>query len=353
MMSRVGRPASGLAARDSRSRPRERGIALLLALLVLTILILLVGQMVISGAHNKAIARNATASLQNEYGVLAGYRHACVRILADRDRTPDVDSLDNVWNTGFSFALGGAMVSGRVVDVERRFNLSALVNDDGEIVPEAKEQLVRLIQNLGHEAADNAERIADYVDADTKGAFEAGARNARLLNLQELQRIEGLKKEVLFGDAQHRGLLPFLTVWPKEGGLKVNPNTAPLEVLQSLDDDMTAERAQAIITWRTTVGEDGKNRAFKSIEDLKKVTELPNDLLTRIGDRLAYKARAFEIRITSTFSNVTRKELYAVAWTSENAGDGGPGGQPQADSGKLKLLSSMREHDYFDLKPDE
>ena len=331
---------------------RRSGIALLLALLVLTILILLVGQMVISGAHNKAISRNATASLQNEYGVLAGYRHACVRILVDRDRHPDVDTLDDVWNTGFAFTLGGASVSGRAIDVERRFNLSALVNDEGEIVPEAKEQLVRLIQNLGHEAADNAERIADYVDADTKGAFEAGARNARLLNLQELQRIEGLKKEVLFGDAQHRGLLPFLTVWPKEGGLKINPNTAPMEVLQSLDEDMTPERAQAIITWRSQQDENGKNRAFKSMEDVKQVSELNNELLTRIGDRLVFKARAFEIRVTSTFSNVSRKELYVVGW-GEGSGDGGPGGPPQGESGKLKLLSSMREHEYFDLKPDD
>ena len=329
---------------------RRSGIALLLALLVLTILILLVGQMVISGAHNKAISRNATASLQNEYGVLAGYRHACVRILGDRDRHPDVDTLDDVWNTGFAFTLGGASVSGRVVDVERRLNLSALVNDEGEVVPEAKEQLVRLIQNLGHEAADNAERIADYVDADTKGAFEAGARNARLLNLQELQRIEGLKKEVLFGDAQHRGILPFLTVWPKEGGLKINPNTASMEVLQSLDEDMTPERAQAIITWRSQQDENGKNKAFKSMEDVKKVSELTNELLTRIGDRLVFKARAFEIRVTSTFSNVSRKELYAVTLTGGQGSDGAEAGE---GAGKIKLLASMREHEYFDLKPDD
>lgn len=335
---------------NSRAGRRESGIALLLALLVLTILILLVGQMVISGAHNKAISRNATASLQNEYGVLAGYRQALVRILADHDRNPEVDALDDAWNTGFAFSLGEAAVTGRIVDAERRFNLSALVNDEGQIVDEAKEQLVRLLQNLGHEATENAERIADYVDADTKGAYEAGARNARLLNLQELQRIEGLQRDVLFGDAQRRGLLPFLSVWPKEGGLKINPNTAPLEVLQSLDDDLTPERAQAIITWRTTQGEDGKNRAFKSIEDMKLVSELPADLLTRIAERLAYKARAFEIRVVSTVSNVSRKELYAVGWNEGGIGEGGGIGESQAT---LKLLGSMREHEYFDLKPDD
>jgi type II secretory pathway component PulK len=327
-------------------RHRSRGVALLLALLLLTILILLVGQMVISGAHNRSISRNSTAALQNEYGVLAGYHQGLVRIQGDRDRNPEFDALDDVWVPGFAFALGSAQVSGQVVDVERRFNLSALVNDEGEIVPEAKQQLVRLIQVLGHEPTENAERIADYVDADTKGSYEAGARNAKLLNLQELQRVEGLKHEVLFGDGQRRGLLPYLTVWPKKGGLKINPNTASEEILQALDEDMTIERAQAIIAWRETAGEDGKKKAFESVEDVKKVPDMPPELVTRIGAYLSFKAQAFEIRVVSTAYSVQRKELYVVHWKG-----GGEGAEE--NEGKWELLSSMREHDYFDLKPGD
>ena len=326
---------------------RQRGIALLLALLVLTILILLVGQMVLAGAHNKSVARNATASLQNEYAVLAGYHQATVRILADRDRNPDVDVLDDAWNAPFGFPLGEARVSGRIVDVERRFNLSALVNDDGEIVPAAKDQLVRLLQVLGHEPTANAERIADYVDADTKGAHESGARNARLISLQELQRIEGLDRAVLFGDGQRRGILPFLTVWPKEGGLKINPNTAPAELLQSLDEDLTGDIAAGIVAWRSQDGEGGKKNAFASAQDLEKA-KVPAALIPKISDRLAFKASAFEIRVASLASNVERKELYVVKWESGGAVEGGNSSAP-----RLELLSSMREHEYFDLKPDE
>jgi type II secretory pathway component PulK len=336
------------ALKEIMRTSRRRGIALLLALLVLAILILLVGQMVLTGAHNKAISRNSTAALQNEYGVLAGYHQAVVRIQGDQDRNPEVDALDDVWNKGFAFALGAAQVSGQIVDVERRFNLSALVNEDGEIVPEAKDQLVRLLQIFGHEAAENAERIADYVDLDTKGAYEAGARNARLLNLQELERIEGLKREVLFGDAQRRGVLPFMTVWPKQGGLKVNPNTASQEVLQSLDEEMTPDRALAIITWRQGEGEEGRKRHFKNADDLKEVTELPEELRTRIGDRLIFKAQAFEIRIVSSTFGVDRKELYVTGWSGGQAGEG-----EEPVESTLKLLGSMREHEYFDLKPDD
>jgi type II secretory pathway component PulK len=337
-----------------RTARRDRGIALLLALLVLTILILLVGQMILTGAHNRSVSRNATAALQNEYGVLAGYHQAVARIQADHQRNSEVDTLDDVWNTGFAFGLGSAQVSGRVVDVERRFNLSGLVNADGEIVDEAKAQLQRLFQNLGFEGVENAERIADYIDLDTKGAYEAGARNSKPLNLQELERIEGLRREVLFGDALHRGILPFLTVWPKEGGVKVNPNTASLEILQSLDDEMTADRAQAILTWRSVAGEDGKKRAFKNLEDVKQVSELGNELIQRIGGRLVFKSQAFEIRITSTAFNVERKELYVVGWQGgQGEGQGQEQGEQTGGAQTLKLLGSMREHEYFDLKPED
>jgi type II secretory pathway component PulK len=224
------------------------------------------------------------------------------------------------------------------------------VNADGEIIDEAKAQLQRLFQNLGFEGVENAERIADYIDLDTKGAYEAGARNSKPLNLQELERIEGLPRAVLFGDAQHRGILPFLTVWPKEGGVKVNPNTASQEILQSLDDEMTVERAQAIISWRNVVSEDGKKRAFKNIEDVKKVSELDNDLVQRIGGRLVFKSQAFEIRITSTAFNVERKELYVAGW---QGGQGEGQGEQTGGPATLKLLGSMREHEYFDLKPED
>jgi general secretion pathway protein K len=342
-------------------RQRERGIVLLLSLLVLTILILLVGQMVISGAHNRAIARNTTGALQNEYGVLAGYYQGVARIQGDQDRNPDAESLDDVWNPGYAFALGSARVSGKIIDAERCFNLSALVDDKGEIIPEAKEQLVRLIASLGHDG-ENAERIADYIDADTKGAYEAGARNARPLGLQELQRIEGLKRQVLFGDAQHRGLLPYLTVWPKEGGLKINPNTAPPEVFRSLDEELTEDMAGALVEWRSGEGEDGKRNMFKSIEDVKKVTQIPEEIVTRIADRLVYKARAFEIRVHSSTFGVDRKELYVVGWKSAAGGNNGAPGDPPPVEGQpeeapaaaeLELLGSMREHEFFDMKPED
>jgi general secretion pathway protein K len=326
-----------------RSRRRQRGIALILALLVLAILILLVGQMTITSVHNRSVARNATSSLQNEYGVLAGYRQAMVRIEADGARTPDTDSLADVWNPPFSFELGNARVTGRITDAERKLNLSGLVNAEGEAQQAAIDMLARLLRVLGHEPVENAARIADYVDTDTQGPFEAGARNGPLFDLQELQRIEGLRREVLFGDGTRRGLLPFVTVWPKGAALNINPNTAPIEVLQALDDEITPELAQAIVENREGVDEEGNRRVFKNAQDLLNVAGMTQEILTRIQGHLVFRAGAFEVRITSTTFEVVRKELYIVGPP--------PGSNLEGVIPEMKLLASLREHEYFDLKP--
>ena len=63
---------------------------------------------------------------------------------------------------------------GRLLDlVEQRYiNLSQLVNDKGEQNPVVVAQLRRLVKVLRY-TPDIADRIIDYVDADTKGEFEA------------------------------------------------------------------------------------------------------------------------------------------------------------------------------------
>src|SRR5437879_3038325 len=105
-----------------------------------------------------------------------------------------------------------------------------MVDDQGAAVPKAVQRLERLLRRFGHDAS-VAERILDYEDKDVKGNFEAGAKNDRLFNLDELLRIEGMPPEALFGDDTRKGILEFVTVWPRVQGKqpstagKINVNT--------------------------------------------------------------------------------------------------------------------------------
>lgn len=329
---------------------RDRGIVLLLALLVLTILIILVGQIVLATAHNRTVADSAMYDLQNSYGTKAGYEIAIHYLLADAEKAPDVDTADEKWSQPQSVQVGKAAVSVRIEDCERRINLAMMVNDKGEPNLKVVARLKRLLRNFGHDET-VADRILDYQDSDTKGEYEANARNERLYGLEELQRIDGIKREVLLGDESRKGIISFLTVWPRTQGQgatfvgAINVNTAGPEVLESLDDELTSTIANAIIARRSTKNADGTSQAFKSVNDLHDVSGMTDKLYQAIQDQVVVRASAFEIHCRSAVNTVEKKWVYAV---SRTAGQGQQQGAPAA-----ALITSQREPEFLSIKPTE
>ena len=340
------RPDRGVALR--RRRRREGGIALLLALLVLVILAIVIVQMTVTSLHTRTVAENHVADLQNGCGVRAGYHQAVLFLQADLDQGGAVDSPGERWAQPIEFDLGKARVAVSIRDCERSVSLSQLVNDKGEPNPVVVSQLRRLARILRH-PPDVADRIIDYIDADSKGPFEARARNERLFNIEELLRIEGIAPEVVYGGKvsgeDRKGLAPFVTAWPASlpqgvAAGAVNANTAPAEVLQALADEMTPGAAEAIVGWRSAPGPDGKPQAFQKVEDVKKVPGVGGAQFEAISSQLTVKASTFEIRVRSRVGNLEKAWVYVVRRT---------GGQ----QGGVALLSSQRMSDFMTVRPPE
>lgn len=356
---------------NRRSR-RERGIALLIALLVLTILIILVGQMVLSTSHSRSVADNAMADLQNSYGAKAGYAVAVEFLKADGEKEPAVDTINEKWASGVTVPpMKAGTVTVKIEDCERKINLCMMVDEQGVEQVKVSAMLKRLLQRFGHDAT-VAERILDYQDKDVKGNFEAGARNERLFNLDELLRIEGMPPEALFGDDLKKGILPFVTVWPRTQGPpqqgqvpvtgKINVNTAPVEVLESLADDMTPQIAQAIVDKRTGQTPEGGYEHFTKPQDLLQVSGMTQPLYQLIAPQVSVKAGAFEIHVKSESNGVSKKWIYVVARSSGGPSPSpspsgspspspspSPGGQPAAAT--LTLIAAMPENDFLTVKP--
>jgi type II secretory pathway component PulK len=332
---------------------RDRGIVLLLVLLVLTILIVLVGQIVLATAHSRTVADNAVHDLQNSYGIKSGYEVALEYLGADSEKAPDVDSLDEKWASPVSVTVGKASATAKIEDCERKINLAMMVNDKGEANPRIVDQLKRLLRQFGHDET-IADRILDYQDADAKGDYEENARNERLLGLDELQRIDGIKREVLVGDDSHKAILPFLTVWPRVQGTGaaamavggVNLNTASVEVLESLDDGMTAQIAAAIAARRSQKSGDGTTQTFKSVNDLHDIDGMTDKLFQALQSQVVVKASAFEIHVRSAVGTVEKKWVYVVSRAITPAGPGGG-----APSVKTELIAAQREIELVSLKP--
>jgi type II secretory pathway component PulK len=357
-------------------RRKDEGIALILALLVLVILVVVILQMTASSLHNRTLAENHLSDLQNTYGARAGYQRALIFLQVDQEKAPDVDSLKERWASPIEFDLGKAHVQVTVTDSERYINLSQLVNEKGEVIPAVASQLRRLVKVLRY-TPDIADRIIDYIDADTKGEFEARAKNDKLYNLEELLRIDGITPEIVYGgtvDGQERkGLRDFLTIWPKmplEGapvGI-VNINTASSEVLQSLSDEMTPAVADAIVAWRTqaannTSGQPGQAGEFQKVEDLKRVPTMSDGIYTSIQGQIAVKSSTFEIRARGTVGKVEKAWVYVVQRKGGGSAAAGgltpppqtppSGGATPAPSAGITLIGAQPLNDYTSSKPPD
>lgn len=329
-----------------RPRRRERGVALILALLVLAVLIVLIGQMTATSLHNRTVSENQLADLQNAYAARSGYHQALVYLQADLEKEPNVDSLQERWAGAFDLELAKARVNVSVRDAERFINLSRLVNDKGESQAAVAEQLQRLVHVLGH-PPEVAERIIDYIDADSKGPFEARARNERLFNAEELLRIEGIPREVLYGGDGKLGLLEFVTAWPREavdgtgqpGGV-VNANTAPAEVLAALSDKMTLGVAQAIVAYRSQPAGAGKLRVFEKVDDVRNVEGMSQEIFASISGHLTVRSEIYEVRVRSAVANIEKIWVYVVH-------------RKGGDKAGMKLLASQRSSDPVSVKAPE
>jgi general secretion pathway protein K len=339
-------------------RTRDAGVALVLSLLMLVILVVLIGQMTLSGLHHRSAAENHVADLQNVYGTRTGYHRALLLLRQDAEDAPEVDGLHERWSQPLEFELGRATVRVQVVDTARLINLSRLVNAKGEPDEVVVAQLRRLVRALRH-PPETADRIIDYVDADNRGEFEFRARNERLHSLDELLRIEGLEPVLVYG-GEHlgqtvKGLRDFLTLWPREAKegdepAGINLNTASAEVLQSLSDGFDPALAEAVVTYRSRPGPDGLPQAFQKPEDLKRVPGISDTLFQELQGRVGVSATTFEIRARSSVGNIEKSWLFVVERPAA-AKPGDAAETPASPAAAPRLLASQVLHDYLSTAP--
>jgi hypothetical protein len=346
-------------APPGRRRPR-RGIALLLTLLVLTILLILVTQLRITTRLHVLQARNLTGDLQNAQGAFSALAFARLYIQTDTEVAPAVDTLQEPWARPIQIpSLPDASVQLTIEDEERRFNLGRLVLPDGKPNPAGRAQLFRLIAVLGIPDPKLADRIADYVDPDSEGEFEAGAKNRPLVIPEELAMIPGVYPEFLYGGINpethqaFKGLLEYVTLWPTPqlgtvtpdtgagapatppagtppdgtpapprppvmrfmpnlARLGVNANTILPEVLLALSEEVTPEMVQAMVAYRMGADEQGKPTVFTTVADLYRVPGMTERAVNALKGELVFKSAVFSARVVCRSRNVSRRVRFVL-----------------------------------------
>ncbi|HXX57401.1 MAG TPA: hypothetical protein VEI96_05315 [Thermodesulfovibrionales bacterium] len=266
-----------------KKQDSQEGIALLLVLWVLTILMVIV----LSFSFMTKTETSATLSFKDgiekrflaEAGIERGIMEVFYRTV-NKGQTVILEGLE-VWKTDgtpYSDQIGDGSYTVRIIDESGKINLNGL-SDGNAII------LRQLLINMGVQE-DNVNIIVDSIldwKDPNKGMHRlngAGdeyyeslpnpyeAKHADFDTLEELLLVKGMTPDILYGNAEKRGLIDFLAVIPTSAapaagggfpgaaagaavGALININAAPREVLLAVPG-MTPEIVESIMSFRET-----------------------------------------------------------------------------------------------------
>ena len=235
---------------------RQRGVAILTAMLVVAL-----GTMIAVNLMWKASLdlRRTTSALAADQGLM--YLQGAEAWAGDILRQDQVDSIESdhlgeIWAAELPpIPVDGGVISGRVEDLQGRFNINNLVTPQGEEDEIARRQFERLLEMLELDPS-LAGVAVDWLDPDSETKFPFGAEddvysgfdppyrasNTVITSPSELMAMSGFELE------SYRLLLPYVTALPS--GTTLNVNTASDVLLASLSDDIDLSRGAALIEER-------------------------------------------------------------------------------------------------------
>jgi general secretion pathway protein K len=291
----------------------ERGIALLVTLLVLVLVVALAYEIFHIGARAAQTGAYGRDSIRCALLAEGGIGAARVALRQDA-RDNSYDTLDEIWSRPAPpIDLGDGTARVTIEDEERKINLNRLVLPNGNAPDEQRLAVFRrLLETVGVDVA-VADAVVDWLDNDdtprvggAESAYYLGlpypyrAKNDLFDAVGELRLVRGVTPGVF------EKLRPHVTV--HSSGM-VNINTAPREVLMSLSAGADAAdagpidgaAADAILAYR-------KDHPFSSARDIGKVSTSLGNLYerTRFRDLVDVRSTAFRVRATGEFGDTAR-----------------------------------------------
>ncbi len=262
-------------------RDRQRGVAVLTAMLVVTVGTILAVNLMWQAQLDQ---RRTAAALAADQGLM--YAQGAEAWAADILRqdlvdSPSGDTLSEIWATEIPpLPVEGGYIAGRIEDLHGRFNLNNLVHGNGEADDLALQQFERLLALLDLDPALGG-AVVDWLDPDSEARFPNGGEDAdygatdpqyRTANVSvtspsELMAVTGFEPESFLSIA------PYVTALPT--GTRLNVNTASAPVLASLSDELDLTTAVSLVEQRGTAG-------FTDIETVF-AEWVPPEMLARIG----------------------------------------------------------------------
>ena len=239
-----------------RTTSSQRGVALVMAIIVVAIGTMIAVNLIWRGTLDLRRTESALAADQGLMYVQGAEAWAADILRQDLVDSPESDHLGELWATELPpLPVDGGAITGRLEDLQGRFNLNNLIGADGKENELARRQFERLLVSVEADPA-LAGAVVDWLDPDTELRFPSGGEdvvysdadppyrtaNSTITSTSELMAIAGFDRDT------YRRLAPYITVLPQ--GTKLNVNTASDVVLASLSDDIDIATATSLVEQR-------------------------------------------------------------------------------------------------------
>ncbi len=298
--------------RHHTSLRRQRGIAVLTAVLVVTLATVLAVNLLWRSSVD--LRRTEILLLQDQarqYN-LGGEELARVFLVKDHRNGGGMDTTKEIWATPLKRDFEGGFFEGWLLDQQGRFDLNSLIGGDGKQNTNASEQFVRMLTLLPldspldrNTAASLMEAAADWIDPDQAPQLN-GAEDDRytsreppyrpanfwFVSISELQAVEGCTAEI------YAALEPHITALPPAGkdDRKININTATDVVLASLVDNQSLESVEPLL-----------NQEYEKPEDFIDESGFPQT----IQNRITTESNWFLLTVTTSIGT-TQSTMYSL-----------------------------------------
>lgn len=260
-----------MTARIQKTRDRQTGVALITAMLIVALAAVIGAGMLTQ--MNLALHRSGYIWHSEQamwYGI--GIENWLGVMLRTDAQHSDTDTLQELWAEPVDYLpLEGGALSGRLTDLQGRFNLNNLGGSDSE---QALEYFTRLIQRVLDTDKITAQTIAastkDWIDADIHPTGPYGAEdnyylgldpdyrtgNTAMVSPTELRLVRGVSAEI------YAALAPYICTLPQ--ATPINVNTAAAAILGTLAPNLPPDTGKQLVEAR-------KNKPWASVKDFLQV----------------------------------------------------------------------------------
>jgi len=274
---------------------RQRGVALLSAVLVVALAVVLLAGLLDRGEASRARSRNLLRGEQTWQFVLGVELWAKASLLRARQQNNGHDAPGAVWLQPLPpVPVPGGQVSGALQDANGCFNLNAL-DEGGETGDAAQRRFERLLRALKLNPV-IAAQAADWRDADSDtrsgGAEDARyqaqqpayrAANGKFAHVSELRLLPAMDAKA------YQTLRPHVCALPTES--KTNLNFASPALWMSVKEGITEQQARAL--WR-----DGR-ASYGALEDVVAAMQALGIVMTVAELQTDYDVRSEYFRVGS------------------------------------------------------